>query len=366
MGQKLSTLSFGRKKDVDVSEATTKADPGWESSGITISFVDKLAARFRSFSYRSLLVRPENIGSEGKRKAKDARAERKENIIVEQNLLANERTEPDREERTMTLPPAPELVDTTIGKEVEVTVLKGDHPSKANPSRHDEDDRIEVLKKYMADMQTGDLLLVGSEGVYSKLIKVCTRSPWSHILMAIRLPTYMTHEIEHDTEDADIGDLMFCESVRSSNDGSVDMITMSRDKTGVRVVSATDVIRRDMHACIAKVVINLGKKEKLLGKKVFSLVSAMGSLPYEQMYTQLFNSVVHVKPLDGPEKARAESMFCSELVGTLLRELELVGTDFVPSYTTPSDYARGKIVFKKGVNYNFKDALMKWERNSMQ
>jgi len=176
------------------------------------------------------------------------------------------------------------------------------------------------LEKLYDQMNTGDIILFGSEKYYiSRLIEWYSGSKWSHIGIVLKDPTYINPLLTG---------LYLFES------GAEDMVD-SADKIykyGVQIVPLQEKIKRYKgYAYWRKLDANIDN----LSYKMLSIYISVHNRPYDLSFYDLLSTKMNVvfknKKYKNaimnwfrPNHRKLDEFFCSALVGYIYTELELI------------------------------------------
>lgn len=191
-------------------------------------------------------------------------------------------------------------------------------------------------------LKTGDLVFFSGKSKISALIKMVTRSSWSHIGMVYVMP-YDQNSVHGEQDNANNFVGLF-ESAKSGK--RWDRLT-GTSRVGVRIVSLSNRIQTYSGS---KIGIRRLEHFKDTGPDYTELQELKNELrgrKYEQSTLELFNAVMDIwEPLDGNEEDLS-SIFCSELVAEAYQRMGLLENEPPSNEYTPADFTRS-IKLEKG------------------
>lgn len=186
---------------------------------------------------------------------------------------------------------------------------------------------MKYINSYMrisSSLKTGDILFFSGNSFFSKMIKLCTRSHWSHVGMVYVNENSQTFCWESDKESA------------SSN----------LSQLGVRFIPIEEKIESYSGEVAVKRLEGLAQGDLLKLHDAITKVSfEFKNRPYEKSSIELFQAAY-----DGPFGDNVEdvsSLFCSELIATVYQLaglLPLCPPGLPSNEYTPADFDR--ITFK--------------------
>ena len=168
--------------------------------------------------------------------------------------------------------------------------------------------------RLMPQLQTGDLLLFAGCGWTSDLVRLFTRSPWSHVAMVVRLPEHGQPLVLETTAVNESADLHQAEPK-----AGVVLVPLARKLAGYPGAVA---LRRRLGAPLDE------RQQRLLAR----LIERLRYRPYRNyVRAHLYGF------LRGAARPCYSGLFCSELVAELYRRLgwlprELVSRNLVPGH----------------------------------
>jgi len=171
----------------------------------------------------------------------------------------------------------------------------------------------EILK---SKVKTGDLLLFSGQGFISNIIKLASRSPWSHIGMIFGSSEHGFYCWESDNNDSD------------------------NHAAGVRKVPLDDKINHYQGKVVLRQLELINNDYKNIEQTIFEFSEEVLSRPYESSLAELIKSAY-----DGPFGENIEdlsSIFCSELIAEAYQRVKLLPSppQGLPSNEyTPADFA---------------------------
>lgn len=164
-------------------------------------------------------------------------------------------------------------------------------------------------------LKTGDLVFFSGEGFVSNLIKIVTRSQWSHVGMVVRLD--------------ELDSVLLWESTTLSNAEDID----GTYKHGVQLVSLSDRINL-YRGEVAYRLIDFDRTPEQLSA-LGALRAELKDRPYERSLSELVESAFD---WFGPENTPdLSSCFCSEIVAAALQKIGLLSSVKPSNEFTPSD-----------------------------
>lgn len=188
-----------------------------------------------------------------------------------------------------------------------------------------ESDHIPGVKESLENLQTGDLLLFGGSSFwFSKLVRVFSKSQWSHIGMILRDPTYI---------DPALTGLYLWESGEEDYTDAEDHIK----KFGVQINDFTTLLKEgyDGYICYRKLHTDMPKSE--LENKIKTIHEAVHNKPYDVHlfdFLEASSKVSDVEKIDTPvsrpwswfkvNHRHNDRYFCSALAGFIYTELGLL------------------------------------------
>lgn len=186
-------------------------------------------------------------------------------------------------------------------------------------------DLIEYDSELEDMLEPGDLIVSNGHGISSGVIKFFSWSDWSHIGVV-------------DRRD---GLLCLWESVRLA-DGAMDLLTESRTKSGLRLVSLRELAR--VHPCNYFGVIKLDWSQcsdPSLQDRAIDALHRFQTLEHEKQYETSTFTLIRLA-VDccflGRNSLDLNSFFCSELVAETYKAMGLLPRDFNSSDCLPSDF----------------------------
>ena len=183
-------------------------------------------------------------------------------------------------------------------------------------------------------LKTGDLVFFSGKGFVSNMIKLVTRSKWSHVGIVL-------NHIEFDH-------VMLWESTTLSN--IPDSETHQKTK-GVQLVTLSNRLEvYDGDVMIKRLNRPVQDANLILAR----LRKEFKNVDYEQSELELVKSALDLTNLDKNEEDFS-SIFCSELVAKAYKELGLFPGDIVSNEWTPADFARVSNLLN---GYNLSDDIL--------
>jgi len=169
------------------------------------------------------------------------------------------------------------------------------------------------------NLRTGDMILFSGTGLASTIIKLMTRSPWSHVGLVVQLPFFDTLLCWESTTLSKMKDI---------TDGTI--------KKGVQIGVLSERVRTYRgRVGFRPLLIPLQKGEL---KRLFEFRREVTNRPYEQDELELALSAY-----DGPLGHNTEdlsSIFCSELVAAAIHRARRCLCCLNSNEYTPADLAK--------------------------
>ena len=176
-------------------------------------------------------------------------------------------------------------------------------------------------------LKTGDIVLFSGDGPISMLIRLITRSRWSHVGMVVKVP--------------DFDMVLLWESTMLNRFMDVKDVYAGTIVKGVQTTVLSDKISRFNGDVAIRQLNNELDDDKI--KTLSELRNEWKNVPYEKDYLELLNSAIDIKIIPENEEDLS-SIFCSELLAEALQRLNIID-DSVPSNEfVPSDFAEGKLI----------------------
>lgn len=177
-----------------------------------------------------------------------------------------------------------------------------------------------------APLETGDVLLFAGRGFTSAVIRLFTRSPWSHIGMVVRLPGEPEPLVLESTGMSESADWRLGRPV-----GGVALVPLSRKLADY---PGDVAVRRREGA-------PLGQREQRL---ITGLVRRLWQRPYKNYL--LCNAIDVLTAFRRPPSRRG--WFCSELVAEMYRRLGWLPADIRPSLFVPGHFGSRRMRLSEG------------------
>lgn len=178
-------------------------------------------------------------------------------------------------------------------------------------------------------IKTGDVILFSGKSGFSAGIKWMTKSHWSHVGMAIRLPDWDTVLLWESTTLNDIQD-----------------VESGLEKKGVQLVPLSLRIANYRGDVAVRHLLDVEFTIAMIAS-LKELRTELKNRPYEQDKVELVKSVY-----EGPWGTNQEdlsSLFCSELVAEAYQRLGLLPLEVPSNEYTPKDFSKaGRIKLLKG------------------
>jgi hypothetical protein len=167
-------------------------------------------------------------------------------------------------------------------------------------------------------IDTGDIFLFSGKGFISAGIKLLTKSKWSHLGMALRLPEYDTVLIWESTT---LNDLLDVETGKA--------------RKGVQLNLLSERIRTyDGKVGYRKLIAH---KTPGMLKELLDFRKEVKNRPYEKSELELIRSAYD--GYFGKNKENLSSLFCSELVAEAYQRMNLLSEALPSNEYTPKDFA---------------------------
>ena len=177
------------------------------------------------------------------------------------------------------------------------------------------------------ELKTGDIVLFSGTGPISMLIRLTTRSRWSHIGMIVKVP--------------DFDMVLLWESTSLNNYLGVKDVYAGAPLKGVQTTVLSDKISRFRGDVAVRQLNDELEIDKI--KELSNLRNEWKNIPYETDYLELLNSAIDLKIIPENEEDLS-SIFCSELVGEALQRIKIIDESMPSNEFVPSDFDEGKII----------------------
>lgn len=185
------------------------------------------------------------------------------------------------------------------------------------------------LKDVLQDAKNGDLVLLSGNTSGEKTCKWCTQTIFSHV-------GFLFREI-HPTTKEDIVYIFDCDLGQETKDGV--RIMPLRDKLykykGIRIGAFKKLIVRD-------------GRERPSHKKIMELVKKYSPIEFDNRIATWW--VANWKRIHTLVK-NPNTMFCSELVATILQDMNILKRDRVGSWYHPGDFHNNRLNLEEGYSY---------------
>lgn len=178
---------------------------------------------------------------------------------------------------------------------------------------------VDAYNDVRSDLKTGDIVLMGSSSIFSRAIRMLTRSKWSHVGMVMKIE-------EFDT-------LLLWESTTNGHDKDVDSGEIER---GVQLVPLSKRVR-DHTGNLAFRPLSRG----LTGDEIITLNKFRHTVkdkPYDFNGFELLKSVFDTGALFSNSEDLS-AYFCSELIADTYQELGFLSEALPSNEYTPNDFA---------------------------
>jgi len=162
------------------------------------------------------------------------------------------------------------------------------------------------------DIQTGDIILFSGKGIFSRLIRWFTKSKYSHVGMAVRMPEYDM--------------VLIWESTTLSK--TKDVITGTKTK-GVQVVSLSERVQGYRGKVVWRKLSGELSKDQLYA--LLELRHELRGKPYERSRLELLLAGI---PNINMGNENLRSVFCSELIAEAYQRAYLL-----PEHPPSNSYA---------------------------
>ena len=175
--------------------------------------------------------------------------------------------------------------------------------------------------KYVREkLHTGDIVLFSGRGMFSTMIRLFTRSQWSHVGMVVRFR-------EHNR-------LMIYESTTMNKMSKIRGVQLSGLYDRIRTYNGIVKIGRLMYA---DTVAGLNLEIKVRLSPILSeYMAEHKNKPYEKSLMQLFKAAYD--GWFGENTADMSSVFCSELICGIYQRWGLVSEKRAANEMTPADF----------------------------
>lgn len=175
------------------------------------------------------------------------------------------------------------------------------------------------------DLKTGDLVLFSGKGMISNVIKLMTRSNWSHVGMVVRI------------EDWDAVMLWEATNTKRGKD-----FYSGKPKKGVQLVNLSDRVATALENGYEVAVRQLHDFELTAEhrKSLAKLREAFKHKEYEESIVELFKSAYD--GFAGSNEEDNSSLFCSELVAEAYQTMGLIAQDKASNEFVPKDFSSEK------------------------
>ncbi len=177
-------------------------------------------------------------------------------------------------------------------------------------------------------LDTLDILLFSNKGPISTIVKLATRSTWSHVAAVLKIR----------------GSLYCWESTTLNESETVSGVV----KKGVQL---TPLYKRiaDYSGEVAFRTININRDKDFL-VKLDAFKKKVDNLKYEENYWELFKATFDVGR-GWRNRENLETIFCSELVAEALQVTDIISDYPASNEYTPANFA-DKISFAPGYHFN--------------
>lgn len=175
----------------------------------------------------------------------------------------------------------------------------------------------EKYKEIRDDLKTGDILLFSGQEPVSGIIKLVTRSKWSHSAMVLKIPDY---------------DMVF---IWESGISKAKDFFEGKPVLGVQLVLLSERLRLSSDPIICRPLKNALTDDQY--QKMIEFRNEIKNRPYEKNMVELFKSAY-----DGPfgqNKEDLSSIFCSEMIAEALQRVGLLTEDIPSNEWTPADFS---------------------------
>jgi hypothetical protein len=184
-----------------------------------------------------------------------------------------------------------------------------------------------ITKEYDAvrdDINTGDIILFSGKSRVSSIIKLFSRSPWSHVGMAVRMAS--DQDVASDL-------VLLWESTMLSDIPDFDTHNAVK---GVRLVVLSETVKK-YGGTIALRHLQTDRTPEML-QKLWKFRDEARGRPYEENTLELIKSAYD--GLGGENSCEdLSSLFCSELVAATYQAMGLLPSKPVASEYTPHDFS---------------------------
>ena len=200
---------------------------------------------------------------------------------------------------------------------------------------------VPTYEEFVKDLETGDILLYQTSFWYSRLIEYFTKSPYSHISIVLKNPTWLADDLTDDYYLLESGGEVFPDAVSGQM------------RFGVQVAPMREVYEQYAnqnygHLYIRK--LNSPLTGELLQNKICECYRILKDKPYDIHPIDWIKSYYDLKkPLDDINgEQRTDCFWCSALVSFVYCELGFLDKDIPWTVIAPSDfcYSNHRLIFK--------------------
>lgn len=183
-------------------------------------------------------------------------------------------------------------------------------------------------KEIRPDLKTGDIVLFSGKGVFSKVIKLASKSKWSHVGMIVKV------------EGWDFVLLWESTTLNTAHD-----IDAGKRRKGVQIVALSQRLDKYKGEIGVRHLNGVELNSDDITKLQELRLEVMHR-PYERNMVELVGSVLgSVFNIAGGSLG---SLFCSELVAEVYRRIGLLEADVKPNSFTPHSFSNGNLKLRKG------------------
>ena len=190
---------------------------------------------------------------------------------------------------------------------------------------------VPTYEDFVKDLDTGDILLYQTSFWYSQLIEYFTKSPYSHISIVLKNPTWLAEDLTEDYYLLESGGEVFPDAVSGQMRFGVQVAPL-------RIVYEQYAHQNYGHLFIRKLNSLVQKEE--LQKRITDCYKILRDKPYDIHPIDWIKSYYDLKkPLDEIKgEQRTDCFWCSALVCFVYCELGFLDKDIPWTVVAPSDF----------------------------
>ncbi len=179
--------------------------------------------------------------------------------------------------------------------------------------------QVQTYEEVRPNLKTGDIVLMGGSSIFSRAIRMLTKSDWSHVGMVMKIDQFDT--------------LLLWESTTNGHDEDVQTNEVKR---GVQLVPLSKRVR-DHKGNLAFRPLSRGLNEdEVIALNAFR--HTVKDKPYDFNGFELLKSAVD-SGLFWSNREDLSAYFCSELIADTYQELRFLSEDLPSNEYTPSDFS---------------------------